>query len=225
MRSEQFIEGVLENQPLFREAGPEHRTALARSCVTLSARRGDLLARQGERVPGMFIVGYGLAKLALRRPPANRVLRLVAAGESFGAAAALLGRAAPYEAVALNDSKLLVVPAAAILQLVEREPRFARTLVTLLAERALELLAEVEAASLQGGAQRLAAYLTSLVDAGELAVRLPMSKTLVAARLGMKKETLSRLLARFAAEGLIEPTRREITIRDRERLARLGSAG
>jgi len=223
MRNEQFIEGVLENHPLFRDAGREHRVNLAGHCVALSARRGDLLARQGARVPGMFIVGYGLAKLALGRPRNGRVLRLVREGQTFGAAAALLGRAAPYEAVALHDSKLLVVPAAAILALLELEPRFGRTLVTLLAERSLELLAEVES-SLQDGAQRLASYLSSLAGNGELKVRLPMSKTLVAARLGMKKETLSRLLARFEAEGLIEMSRQEIALLDRERLGRLGSA-
>ena len=48
-----------------------------------------------------------------------------------------------------------------------------------------------------------------------------MSKTLVAARLGMKKETLSRLLRRLAADGLIEVSRREIAILDRAALTRV----
>jgi CRP-like cAMP-binding protein len=55
-------------------------------------------------------------------------------------------------------------------------------------------------------------------------VRLPVSKTLVAARLGVKKETLSRLLRQFAAEGVIEVSRREISILDREALVKLSSS-
>ena len=51
--------------------------------------------------------------------------------------------------------------------------------------------------------------------------RLPVSKTLLAARLDMKKETLSRLLRRLAADGLIKVSGREIAILDRERLERL----
>jgi hypothetical protein len=53
-----------------------------------------------------------------------------------------------------------------------------------------------------------------------------VSKTVLAARLGMKKETLSRLLQRLARRGVIEVTRRDITILDRAGLvdARSGRA-
>jgi DNA-binding IclR family transcriptional regulator len=48
-----------------------------------------------------------------------------------------------------------------------------------------------------------------------------MSKTLLAARLGMKKETLSRLLSDLARQGLIEVSGRDIAIRDAARLREL----
>lgn len=222
----QLAQGVLGNLALFREVEPAQLAALARQSPVLAARRGDLLARRGERLPGVFVVAYGLAKLALRGPAnEERVLRLVSAGESFGEAAALLGRPARYEALALREAKLVVVPAAPLLALMEREPRFGRALCRLLAERNFELLLEVESASLQRGAQRLAAYLNSLAN-GDAApsVRLPVSKTVLAARLGVKKETLSRLLRRFAAERVIEVARDEIVLRDRPALERLAAA-
>jgi CRP/FNR family transcriptional regulator len=50
-------------------------------------------------------------------------------------------------------------------------------------------------------------------------VRLPVSKTLVAARLGVRKETLSRLLRELAGRGLISVTQREVKILDRRGLA------
>jgi CRP-like cAMP-binding protein len=40
----------------------------------------------------------------------------------------------------------------------------------------------------------------------------------------VKKETLSRLLRQFAAEGVIEVSRREISILDPDALARLSSS-
>jgi CRP-like cAMP-binding protein len=55
---------------------------------------------------------------------------------------------------------------------------------------------------------------------GSNEVQLPFSKTLLAARLGMKKETLSRLLRQFAEDGVIAVTRRRVAILDRERLKR-----
>ena len=78
------------------------------------------------------------------------------------------------------------------------------------------------------GSQRLASYLDSLVvpaeGNGHCVVRLPATKTVVASRLGMKKETLSRLLRSFAEQGLIQVAQREIRIFDRARLGALGAA-
>lgn len=221
-----FIEGVVGNLALFGEAEPPQVAAVARQGWTLQARRGDLLARRGERVPGLFIVAYGLAKLAMRgKEGGERVLRLVGARQTFGEATALLGLAARYDALALADTKLVVLPTASLFALVDREPRFGRALSRLLAERNFELLGEMEAATVQRSLQRLAGYLGSLADpaAGGRAVQLPASKTVVAARLGVKKETLSRLLRQLARQGIIEVSRREISILDPAGLGRVAT--
>lgn len=222
-----FIEGVVGNLTLFGEAEPAQVAAVARQGWTLQARRGDVLARRGERVPGLFVVAYGLAKLALRgKEGGERVLRLVGAGQTFGEATALLGLAARYDALALADAKLVVLPPASLFTLMDREPRFGRALSRLLAERNFELLGEMEAATVQRSLQRLAGYLGSLADhaaAGGRAVQLPVSKTVVAARLGVKKETLSRLLRQLARDRIIEVSRREISILDPAGLGRVAT--
>ena len=56
---------------------------------------------------------------------------------------------------------------------------------------------------------------------GQLTARLPATKTLVASRLGMKKETLSRLLHDLASRRLITVSRREIAILDARALRAL----
>ena len=222
-----FIEGVVSNLALFGEAEPAQVADIARQGWTLQARSGDVLARRGEPLPGLFVVGYGLAKLALRgKEGGERVLRLVGAGQTFGEETALLGLAARYDALALADAKLVVLPPASLFALMDREPRFGRALSRLLAERNFELLGELEAATVQRSPQRLAGYLGSLADpaaAGGRAVRLPVSKTVVAARLGIKKETLSRLLRKLARDGIIEVSRREISILDPAGLVRVAT--
>jgi CRP/FNR family transcriptional regulator, dissimilatory nitrate respiration regulator len=163
-------------------------------------------------------VAYGSVKLALRDGGGDsRVLRIVAARQTFGESAALLGRASPYDAVALSEVKLVVMPTSSLFTLIESEPRFAKALVSSLADRKLQLLAEIGSATLQRGAQRLGFYLHELAN-GSNEVQLPFSKTLLAARLGMKKETLSRLLRQLATGGVITITRRSVVILDRERL-------
>ena len=227
-RERRLIEGVVPSLSLFRGASPGQLAAVTRQCWTLEARRSDPIARHDARLPGVFAVAYGTVKLALRGSDNDeRVLRLVSGGQTFGEAAALLGRPCRYEARALVECKLVVIPSVAIFGLIDRDSRFARQVVHILAERTFDLLGEVESACMQGSAQRLAHYLGSLAGpatkSGALVVRLPATKTLIASRLDMKKETLSRLLRSLANRGLIAMAQREITILDRERLAEIAA--
>jgi CRP-like cAMP-binding protein len=225
-----LVQGLVPRLGIFRDVAPANLIPLMKQCWVLPAPRGTSIVQRGARLPGVFGLAYGSLKVSLRSQDGEeRVLQLVSAGQTFGEAKALLGRECRCDAIALADSKLVVVPAAAIFNLMDREARFARSMTLLLAERTLELLAEVESA-MQRGAQRLASYLGSLAESpdgngnGGYIVRLPVSKTLVAARLGVKKETLSRLLRQLAADGLIEVSRRDISILDRAALSKLSSS-
>jgi CRP/FNR family transcriptional regulator, dissimilatory nitrate respiration regulator len=221
---QRLIQGLLPRVRIFWGVPASSLGSLMKQCWVLTAPRGTTLVERGARLPGVFALAYGSVKLGLGgEDDEARVVSLVSPGQTFGEAKALLGRVSRSEAVALADSKLVVVPSAAILALLDREPRFARALVFELAVRNIELLSEVESAT-QRGAQRLASYLAALAEGadgngGDCTVRLPVSKTLVAARLGLKKETLSRLLRSLAARGLIAVANREVRILDRPGLA------
>lgn len=198
--------------------------ALAEHCRPLSAPRGEVIAQRGTLLPGVLVLCAGSVKLCLRSAEGDeRVLRIVAAGESFGEPTALLRKPCLYDAIALTDAKLLSIATAGIFALLSRDRRFARSVVVALAERSYTVLTELEAATTQRGAQRLAGYLESLPRRqgarGAAKVLLPVSKTVVAALLGMKKETLSRLLRQLTADGVIGMTRREIDILDPARLS------
>jgi CRP-like cAMP-binding protein len=219
---------VLANTELLRGLAPLQAAALAAQCWTIEAKRTQPIAPKGERLPGVFAIAYGTVKLAFRQgADGQRVVRLAQAGQTFGEASALLGRAACVEAMAVTACRLVVVPSAAILELIDCDPRGARQVVLALARRNLELLAEIESSSLHRSGQRFAAYIASLPASshgnGDSAcrVRLPASKSLIASRLDMKKETLSRLLRALTADGLIAVDGGEITLLDRERLGRL----
>lgn len=227
-RERLLIEAVIGKLELFRDASPAQRAGVADQSWALPLARGSALVRRGERLPGVLALAYGSVKL---RIPVNgtkeRVIRIVAAGESFGESAALLGRAAPFEPVALASSKLVVIPSAAIFALIERDARLARSALLLLAERHLRLVEELHTSVPRRGVQRLASYLEAVAEPvagnGEFKARLPGTKTLAAAQLGMSKETLSRLLRSLAVRGVLRVSRREIAILDRAALSGLAA--
>jgi CRP-like cAMP-binding protein len=216
-----LLEGVIANMPMFRQVARPHLAELARHARVQHVRRGATICRRGESLNCFFGVAYGLVKLALRADGGEeKVLRLVGPGETFGEALVFRERPNPLEAAALADTMVVVFPAQAVIALLEHDLNFARGLLCSLSERMHSLVAEVEASTLMSARQRVATYLESLgADSANGRARLPATKTVIAARLGITKETFSRLLREMANQGLIEVERRDILLRDRARLA------
>lgn len=210
---------LLARLPLFAHTSRAQLAELAREALGVEARAGAALATRGERLPGLMVVRYGLVKLSLRGD-GEKVLRLVGPGESFGEAALFLEQPLPIDVTALSDSALVVVPAAPLLELFDHDRRFARSLLASVCQRLHGLVVDFEAVTVHGARERLASYIDSLApaDGAPALVHLPASKTVVASRLGMTKETLSRLLRAFIDEGLIVVARRDIELLDRARL-------
>jgi CRP-like cAMP-binding protein len=207
---------------LFRGVSERRIGIATRDAHLVSLSSGDALVRRGEPLPDLCALTAGSLKLSVcARPRDERVLGLVAAGESFGEAAALRAAPAPFDAIAVGDARVLAIPVEAIELLASHDAAFARNLLDRLAGEILRLIAGIEAGMLQRAPQRLASYLCTLAGsegAGARRVSLPVSKTVVAAILGVKKETLSRLLRDLSERRVIAVSRREITILDRARL-------
>jgi len=87
-----------------------------------------------------------------------------------------------------------------------------------------ELVTALEQLQSHSASQRLATFLLGLVpsDSGAADLHLPIDKGLIAARLGMKPETLSRALATLREEGL-QISGERVRVPDVERLRRLAN--
>ena len=223
-----LLEGLLGNLRLFRQVLPRNVARVAAQSRTQRVRRGTALYRKGEHLPGVIAVAYGSVKLALRRSGGDeKVLRFLGPNETFGEASVLLDRPCPVDVIALADTMVAVIPPQPMLWLMTQDFEFAHNVACLVGESFLGMLDELQASVQQNGVQRLASYLDSLAEPhagnGGWIVRLPVSKTAVAARLGVTKETMSRLLRELASRGVIAVARREITIVDRARLAQIAA--
>jgi len=205
--------GVLARLPLFKHVSREHLDELLRDARTLYFRRGEAVARHGEMVPGLLAVAYGMIKLVLYGGTGTeRVLRLVGPGQTFGEVVLFLRRPLPVDAIAVTDTRVVLVPAARLLALVEGDAHFPLNLIASLCQRMHTLICE-------------AAYLESLaVDAEAERVTLPAAKKLIAGRLGMTKETFSRALHELVQAGLLSVAGREIVLLDRAGLERVARA-
>jgi CRP-like cAMP-binding protein len=227
--STKLVEENLAKLPMFRHVAPAHLHRLARHAQLRQFAKDTLLYERGDPATGCYALVYGLVKLSLRGPGgAEKVLRLVGAGESFAESVMFHQQPQPVTALVLADSQLVFLPAQALYDLLDHDRRFVRALLASLSQRIHMLIADIEAYSLSTGTQRIAAFLHALADPQgpvPACVRLPANKTVIASRLGVTKETFSRLLHELSAQGLIEVRQREIELRDPLRLAELARGG
>jgi CRP/FNR family transcriptional activator FtrB len=225
-RDRRLLEGVVARLPAFSELPREELETLASYSQVRDFRRGATIAKRGEPLPGVVAVVEGSAKLTLRRASGEeKVARILEPGECFGFAAMLLARPCPVDVVALTNCAVATIPSMPILRLMEQRASLAVAIARTLAGRALELIGELEASVQHSSLQRLACYLESRAEPteekGKWVVRLPATKSTIAARLGVKKETMSRMLRELASRGLIAVAGPEIAILNRQELAQL----
>ena len=212
---------------------PEHRTCASASLDSLLARvggtrrrvrRGEYLIRCGAPFQSVFGLRAGSFKTVLvTEDGREQVIGHHMAGEILGLES-VGGTTCCADAVALEDSEVVDVAFAELDALALRDPSLQRELFRLLAaeiqrERGLMLLLGSMRAE-----ERLAAYLINLsrrlASHGWSATHfiLRMTREEIGSLLGLKLETVSRILSRFQAEGLISVRSREIAILEMEAL-------
>ncbi|GAB2180455.1 Crp/Fnr family transcriptional regulator [Denitratisoma sp. agr-D3] len=182
---------------------------------------------KGDPVLGFHIVAYGQVKLFLSTAQGNeKVVEVIGPQQSFGEAVMFLDRPYPVSAEVMTDTLLLHVPRDIVFSLLDSDPSFARRMLAGLSMRMHSLLMDVESFSLRSSTQRIIGYLLQHcpetegggAPEGEVEVALPMSKQIIASRLNLTPETLSRIFSELSGRSLIEVQGRNVKILDARRL-------
>jgi CRP-like cAMP-binding protein len=167
--------------------------------------RGATIFLQGERATAIYIVAEGWVKLYRIAPNgAEAVVGVFTRGRSFGEAVAFRHDTYPVAAEAVTDCRLIRIEADAFLRHIRESPEIAISILSATYAHLHSLVAQVEALKAQTGAQRVAEFLLELAPCadGACEVHLPYDKVLIAGRLGMKPESLSRAFARLKDHGV-----------------------
>jgi len=167
--------------------------------------RGLTIFLQGERASAIYIVAEGWVKLYRIAPNgAEAVVGVFTKGRSFGEAVAIRSDVYPVAAEAVTDCKVICIDADAYLNQIRENPEFAVSILSATFVHLQSLVSQVEALKAQTGAQRVAEFLLELsnCDDGKCDVILPYDKVLIAGRLGMKPESLSRAFGKLRKYGV-----------------------
>lgn len=189
--------------------------------------KGALLFQQGEAATGFFVVLDGWVKLFRLTPDGSEaVVGVFRRGETFAEAAMFLGGRYPVSAEAVTPARLLRIDGETLRMRVREQPDLALSMLASASYHLKALVEQIEQIKLLSASQRIADFLIHLcpVREGTCAVELPYEKSLIASRLGMKPESLSRALAKLRPLG-VNVDREQVVIVDVDLLVRYVEAG
>jgi len=199
---------ALSTNDCFRSLPSEAQQSLAQAARVQSVIRHETIVNRGDRPDGMYLVMAGEIKLLLvSAAGAERIVRLVRAGETFCEEAMLSGTEYVLAARANRNSQVVYIPRAAIQTVMARHTAFAEMLIKLLSRRMHELLIDMELCEQRSSAQRVAHYLVQHAnhERGAIEVKLSSAKQVIASQLNMTPESFSRVLRRLKHDGFILP--------------------
>lgn len=223
---------ALRRVEYFRSVPAADLARLARRCRPRALKRGEHAFEAGDACHGLLVVAAGAVELRQVSPRGReQVLHAEGAGATLGEAPLFDGEGYIASAVAIEPSRLVLVPREIVLDLCRRYPSVALAMLEAMARRVRRFAGLVEDLAFRQVTERLARH----IEAGAAAsgrrvspgtvVDLALTQEQLAARLGTVRELVSRALGQLERAGAIKRGRARIVIRDPGRLAEAARGG
>jgi CRP-like cAMP-binding protein len=170
------------------------------------------LLEEGQLPEGIFVLLHGSVKLFVSlKGGKSLILRVVQSGEVLGLSATMSSKPAEYTAETLSPTQFLYVPRKDFLTLLEQHPAICISVVEVLSHQLREAVNMIHYSSgSQPAVEKLADLLELwVVECGETTERgtelkLPLTQEEIGQMIGVSRETVSRLLAEFEEQGILE---------------------
>ena len=194
-----------EAAPLLQALDRDRLDRLLSGASLRRVPKGVLLFEEGSAATCLYVLLSGSVEAFTRKRGRHCTILIFSRSDIFIPAAALVDEPHLVSARTLKLSRLLLIPAENVRSEMAQCPEFACRLVKLLAGQFRVALRHIKDLKTRTGPQRLAAFLLRLVDEKGSARRadLPHSKRILASRLGMSAETMSRSLQVVADHGIV----------------------
>lgn len=181
---------------------------------------GEYLFEYGQPAERFFVVLSGHVKLIrISFEGDEKVIEIISPGESFAEAIMFMSQQVyPVTAQVVGKGEILSFENKVFLSILEESFDTCRRLLCDMSMRLRRWLNEIDNLTLQNATYRLVNYLLCQVPTdhknSDCQIKFTLPKHVIASRLSIKPETLSRILHQMTEEGLINVTGRTIHIHD-----------
>lgn len=199
MRPDEIQE--MRKLPLFAEVASAQVEAMLKPAFLQRFPAHVDLVHEGEPADFLHVVVEGQVEVFSAYRDRETTVAVLGPGHSFIVAAVILDRLYLKSARALTPARVLLVPAEAVRRAFGEDAAFARALAVELAFAYRGVVKELKNQKLRSSLERLANWLVArrAEVGGKNRFDLPFEKKILASRLGMAPEVLSRSFAALAA--------------------------
>lgn len=230
MPSAAIADEELRLHPFFAELDAAALAAMRGTVRRVQLAPGERLFEMGQRADRFWLVRQGRIKLYRIAPNgAEKVVEVIGPGQTFAEAVMFLTlREYPVHSEALTAAEVLGFDADRFLAVLRGSPETCLRVLGGLSLRLRRRIDEIEALSLQNSTLRVITWLLQNLPAdpvgapgGPPTIRLDVQKKVLASRLSLQPETLSRVLHGLADRGVIAVEGPELRVLDAARLRAL----
>jgi len=214
------IEQVLNRCQLFAQVDTARCRRLAEFGSIRKFAKGQLIFRQGDECPGIYVVDTGMVRVFKTGPSGKEhVLHMVGPDHTFAEVAAIGGFDCPANAEAVVPTVCVLLPLEAFRKEMTTDHQLCLEMMTGLSFWVRHLISLMEDLVLRDAVGRVARFLLESATETDGTVKLPGLKRHIASHLNLTSEAFSRTFGRLIEAGLIvEMDNNRVELRDTDGL-------
>jgi CRP-like cAMP-binding protein len=204
----------LRKQEIFRDLSPEDMVTVEHQTEMFTCPKGRIVYSQEDEAEALFLLKRGRVQLYRLTPSGKRLeLATIEPGTFFGEMP-LLGESLRHAfAEAAEDSLICVMSRPDVERLIREKPAVALRMIEALSRRLALSEARLEELAYKSVAARIAAVLVRLGE-GSDGQCVAVTHQELGDMVGALRETVTKTLDAFRADGLVELSRGRIQLRD-----------
>lgn len=221
-----IVENTLRSCQLFIGLPAGDIAAVASFAVQKNLDKGDYLFHEGDRSEGFYVVQKGAVNVhRVNAAGKEQVIHLFRPIESFAEATLATEGGYPADARATEPSTVLLIPKTDFIELLRRHPELALRMLGSMSQHLRVIVGLLDDLTLKDMETRLANWLLKRcprpIGGGAVEIELDRTKRVLAAEMGTTSETLSRTLAKFRDQNLLQVKGNTITLTKPRELQKL----
>jgi len=217
---------VLRKTYLFAGLDNTEFASVAELATPTQLEAGQILFRQDTPADAFYWVREGMIRLYRSSPQGDeKVIDLINPGRFFAEAVLFMGGRFPVNAASQLPSRLIAFDGTGFKAWLAGDVGRCFRLLGGISARMHKLVNDIDRLTLMKGGDRLMQYLldhSEPDDSGRTMVVLEIPKQVIASRIGVKPETLSRLLHKLTDLGYLQPDGNRLYLKDIDQIPGTG---